>query len=347
MKVKIQKNYKIYITYVLCLFGFIIVFTSTVLFADWSIPYGFKKGQLAYYNSKTSKIFEEATAYGPMAFRVVDGLLWVLDSIKARINVYNKENKLLNSIEIKKMPKDCLLEDFSLVFNAQNKVDYMWVGEAATSCVYKVKYPDGKILAKAGSHGNNKGQILQIYQIESNPKNGGVIVGDIARGMIIIYDTKGNFINEIPWQGYGFAIDNENNISVLEYSPKTGYVWKIYSLDNFAIQNVVYLGWHDYQNPRIYGVLPSGELLVSFVPPGGYRGTLKLVAFNKNGYYRLGTHLQPPKAMNRFFVLDSSEKNVSKSVSCWLAQADFDSAPMGFFQVTKFTFNLREDLNHE
>ena len=53
--------------------------------AKWELKYGKEMQEVGFYNSNNSKDFAEDAPFGPMAFRVMDKKLWVLDSVRSRL----------------------------------------------------------------------------------------------------------------------------------------------------------------------------------------------------------------------------------------------------------------------
>ncbi len=300
--------------------------------ADWALPFGQGKGQVGFLNGSQVKPFEEASPLGPLAFRVLGDQAWVLDSLGGRLLAFDAAGRLTATVAVPGLASNTLLEDFALVPGPDGKPESVWVGDGADGLLRRVKAADGRLLAQTGGAGDRPGRFGQIRQIEAGP-DGAVFVGDVGRGVVAVFDGDGRFLRELPWQRSGFALDAAGNLGMIDFAESVGYLWRTYDPQGRLIR-AVHLGWGDHQNPRVWGLTPEGGPLVSFVPPGGYRGWLRLVAFSGFGRSLEAVQFQPPPSMNRF--VDRCGQPVPGKVGpFWLARADFEAAPAGRFAIVR------------
>jgi hypothetical protein len=305
----------------------------------WELPYGAGKGQVGFLNHKVRQIFEEASPLGPLAFRVFREQAWVLDSLQSRILVLDANGRLAQTIVIPGLASNTLLEDLALVPGPDGRVESVWIGDGADARLRRVRVADGTVMAEAGGAGDAPGQLRQIHQIEASPA-GEVWVGDLGRGRLIRFDGEGKWRCELPWSGSGFALHPHGGVSTLSFSEKVGYLWRTFNQEG-RLQQVVHLGWADHLNPRIWGLTAEGGLIVSFVPPGGFRGWLRLVVFHPSGRSGVPLQVVPPLAMNRFLDFDPGPWPAASVPKGWLARGDFERAPEGRFVIERWPKEVR------
>ena len=302
----------------------IVVFAPS-LFAEvpWKLEYGPENGKLAFFNANNTKKFAEDQPYGPMSVRVLPDTLWVLDSIGSRLYAFAKNNKLKKCIKIEGLPENLLLEDFALIIGRNGEPESAWIAEAAECKLYKISLKNGKILVKAGGHGREPGQIIQVNQLEVD-RSGRLYVGDIGRRVISVFTPYGEFIREIPWQCSGFAVNNSGQLFNLNYEDSAGYFLEIYSPKGQLISSS-HLGYPELTNARLWAVTPGKDIIVSFIPAGGFKGLLKLYQINRFGKLIKRIEFKPPQVMNRYLA------GINGLV--FLVEADFKAAPAGSFVV--------------
>lgn len=299
---------------------------------SWRVEYGKEPGRVACYNANTDKSFKEDQPYGPMSFRIHHGHLWLLDSIGARIHRFDEGNALKKTFEISDLPTNSLLEDFALITGAKGEPEAIWLAEAALCEVRKISLGSGKELVKIGGNGNQPGKFLQINQIEVD-RTGRLYVGDIGRAVIAVFTPYGELVRELPWQRSGFALDGAGRLHFLRYSESAGYFIVIYNSKG-QLEKSLHLGMAELTNPRVWAVSDKGNLIVSFIPAGGFKGTMRLFEISHFGKIVKRLEYSPPTSMNRY--LAGSEGRV------WLAEADYFSAPTGQFQVKSMNWSEKK-----
>lgn len=295
----------------------------------WQVNYGSEKGRVAVCNSKTDPKFAEDAPYGPMSFRVVQGQLWLLDSIGGKLLCINEKNEVKSELAIQGLAGNVLLEDFALVLGNSGKPESVWIADAADCVIRKISLAGGKELLRIGGNGGVAGKFLQINQLEVD-HGGRLYVGDYGRNVISVFTQYGELIREIPWENCGFAINNKGSLVLLAYRENAGYFRRTYSQKG-QIESNKHLGMSELQNPRIWGIAANGSLIVSFIPAGGFKGRLNLYELADTTQVANRAELVPPGSMNRF--LDFSGDRL------YLAEADFFSAPEGNFSVKSFNWD--------
>lgn len=309
--------------------GLMIAFTGNGYAQNWEVAYGSAKGHVAVFNSKTNPKFAEDAPYGPMAFRVVAGQLWLLDSIGGKLLTLNDKGELKNELIIKGLPDNVLLEDFALVTGNSDKVETFWVADAADCTIRKISVGSGKELLKIGGNGREAGKFLQINQLEVD-RGGRLYVGDYGRSVIAIFTQYGELIREIPWQNNGFAIDAKGRLHVIVYRENSGHFHRLYSQQGQLVQSN-HLGLNTLRNPKLWEILKNGNIAISFIPAEGFKGHLKFYEIAESAQILNRTELVPCATMNRFVSCSDNR--------LWIAEASFYTAPDGKFMVKSFAWD--------
>lgn len=299
---------------------------------SWKINYGSEKGSVAVYNSKTAPDFAEDAPYGPMALRIFDKNLWLLDSIGGKVYSFDSQNNLKTDVSVPGLEKFKLLEDFALVAGASGRPESIWVADAADCVLRKISLANGKELLRIGGRGSEPGKFMQINQIEVDA-GGRLYVGDYGRTVISVFTAYGELIREMPWQRCGFALDKKGQLHLLVYRENAGYFHRIYSSRGQLLKSI-HVGLAAFENPRVWSVGSDGSLMVSFVPAGGFKGSLRLVEIGEDARILNQLDFSPPGSMNRF--LASADHNV------FVAVADFFTAPEGSFTVKSVEWDVKK-----
>ncbi len=299
---------------------------------SWQINYGSDKGKVAVYNSKTDPKFAEDAPYGPMAFRIYDRSLWLLDSIGGRIYGFDQGNALKADVSIPGLEGFKLLEDFALVAGTSGNPESVWVADASDCFVRKISLADGKELLRLGGRGSESGKFLQINQLEVDA-GGRLSVGDYGRTVISVFTAYGELVREIPWQRSGFALDKKGRLHVLNYRERGGYFHRIYSARGQLLKSI-HVGLAELQNARVWSAGIDDSLLVSFVPAGGFKGSLQLVEVSDSAKITRKLNFVPPGSMNRYIA--SADQKI------FVAEADFFAAPEGAFAVKTVEWDVKK-----
>lgn len=306
------------------LFIILLTLCNSVQAQIWRLKYGDSKGKIAVFNKKTAKDFAEDAPFGPMAFRIVNNKLWLLDSCAGNLNQYGNNNRLLQSFQVATSGFK-LLEDFCFATHTTEKPEIAWIANAVNCRIYKVSLKNGKKLLTIGSHSEKTGTFLQINQLETDA-DGNLYVGDYGRSTISIFNIQGVHLGEIPWQLSGFAIDNIGQLHILHYEDNVGYSRRVYTKTGQLLKNY-HIGLNHLQDPRVWRINSSSDMLVSFVPKGGFKGKLEMFKIKQNSKVISLFKFVPPASMNRFIEMVNE--------TFFLAKADFFKAPKGTFSINK------------
>ncbi|NCB39344.1 MAG: hypothetical protein EOM80_11310 [Erysipelotrichia bacterium] len=296
----------------------------------WKVAYGDEKGKVAVFNSKTDPKFAEDAPFGPMAFRIVGDSMWLLDSVGGKLYNFNAKNELKASIAFSGLEKNSLLEDFALVKGASAVPETVWFADAADCSIRKVSIANSKELLRIGGNGSTPGKFLQISQLEVDA-GGRLYVGDCGRNVISVFTTYGELIRELPWQNTGFVVDKKGRLHLLVWHETSGYLHRIYSQQGQLIKSL-HIGLGDLQNARIWSIREDGAMVVSFIPAGGFKGTLKLLVLSEDSRVLKKLEFTPPGSMNRF--IEEADQKIL------LAVADFFAAPEGEFSVKSIEWDV-------
>lgn len=293
--------------------------------AEWKVKFGPHPDQVRWLNASVVPHYEEASALGPMSFRLHGGNAWIADSLAGRLLCVAPDGKIKGSVVIPGVASNTLLEDFALVQEPDGKLRGAWVADGADLIVRFVSIPEGKELLRVGGPGNQPGQFKQIHQVEVSA-SGRLYVGDYGRGTITIFDPLGKLLFELPWEKSGFAVTPQDTLHTVIFSPNAGYALITYGPDGNLL-NSAHLGHPAHQNPRIWSVDRDGQAVISFIPPSGFRGILYLQTFSPEGMLTSGSSFRPPQTMNRFLTQ-------GEDGSWYVAVGDFEAAPRGFLTIT-------------
>ena len=290
---------------------------------SWSLEYGKDPGKVSVFNSNTDSSFREDQPYGPMSFRIHKRNLWVLDSIGSKIYCFDSANHLRKSLNLTGFPENLILEDFALIPGSNGEPESVWIAEAALCEVRKISLGSGKELVKIGGNGNEAGKFLQINQLETD-RTGRLYVGDIGRSVISVFTPYGELVREIPWQRSGFALDNQSRLHLIRYSESAGYFADVFTPKG-QLEKSLHIGMPELTNPRLWAIAANGNMVLSFVPAAGFKGSLKLFELSPYGKIVRKLEFSPPGSMNRYLAGSAGQ--------IWLAEADFAAAPAGKFLV--------------
>jgi len=301
--------------------------------AGWSLNYGNGENQLGYYNSTVNPKLEEASGLGPMSFRIHGADAWITDSIGGRILCVAPDGKNKLTILVPQAPANTLIEDIALESGTDGKPAFVWAADGADGTIKKLRIPEGGEVLRVGGQGNEPGKFVQISRLEVG-KSGRLYVGDIGRKVVAVFDVSGKLEREYPWEGSGFCLDSKERLCLLSFSEAVGHVCRKFNTDGILAE-VIHLGQPFAQNPKVWWSDENDSITVSYIPQGGFRGSLALISYDKFGAVTAESSVKPPKGMNRF--LDKSETSIpSETFQIWKAEADFDTAPQGRFQIVVF-----------
>lgn len=318
-------------------FAAVIGISSLGLAQTWSLEYGSAKNQLSYFNSKNTPDFAEDSPYGPMSFRVVGDRLWVLDSIAGKLSCFDKNSKLVNSVEVPNLQGFKLLEDFAIAFDSSNRPEYVWIANAADLLIKKISVKDGKVVATIGGSGSEQGKFLQVNQLEVDAI-GRLYVADIAKSLVSVFSSNGSFIREQSWQSSGMVIDKAENLHLLYYSDKSGYSHQVYNVSGQLVRST-HLGLNDNTNARIVEANLDGSIIISLVPAGGFKGVMSLYKIGASGVITEKLEFVPAMVMNRGLYI--AEDKV------FIAETDFEAAPSAKFVIKPLKWEEKKSEGHK
>lgn len=284
---------------------------------SWRIPYGTAESAVGF--THPSKTNPEDPSFGPLSVRVHGKELWVADSVNGRILCFAADGSRQRILALADAPENTLIEDFS-VDVANNRI---WLADAADGQVVALDFHTGAKLVRCVLPG---GRAAQIKQIETG-RDGSVLIWDLGKASLLRCAADGSLLNQWPIEPSGFAIDNEMQIHDLLANALHGLLWRVRDLHGKEVRHV-HIGLPDYYNPRIWAVTSTGALLLSVIPPGGFKGHLHLMTVLPSGAIARVRRFAPALTMNRFVSLATDG-------SLWLCRADFTKAPQGFVGVER------------
>ena len=283
----------------------LIIGLSTPAFSDWKIQFGSDSSQAGL----TPPAGAEDFPVGPSSYRMVEDNLWVLDAAKGRVLCFNAENKLINDIKIPGLPAKFILDDFALQM-ADGKPVSIIVTESMDRQIVKFSLT-GEEQLKIKTN-----ELLQLDEIGIDT-NGQFYVGDFAKEKIAVFSADGKMLRTIPWQGSGFAIDQENNLHTITFTDNIGHTHIKLSPDGKELAKQE-LGMPEVQNPRIWDINAKGEMLLSVVPPAGSAIDHSLLTFSVSGEILNKAVFKNPYYIKRYLMAGKD--------TVWLVSADYSSA---------------------
>ena len=319
-----------------CLLASLLMFSSTALLADLSIPYGEGTGKVDYSNNNKFEDFEEPLPYGPLSFRMVGDKIWVADTVGGKLMQYDNKGKLISEFSVvpdggkaytvdnEGFPNvNLFIEDFAPVLGEYGDVKAWWVVDSVENRLLKFS-PEGNILAAL--HDDEFGQ---LFRVEVG-RSGHLFVADKGTRKIYIYDSEGNYLSDQNWEWSGMAVAgkndylyrliyfNEEDRNILVATDVEGKVIKSKTLDV------------EMDNPELWWVDEvAGEAVITYTPKTGFDGYFNIVRVGLDGKVRATGKLLAPLVMNRFIDnLDYSEVYIGK--------CNFAEAPKGNFEIVPF-----------
>ncbi|GAB4280397.1 MAG: hypothetical protein Kow0029_24930 [Candidatus Rifleibacteriota bacterium] len=281
---------------------------------NWELMFGKEASQLGFVNPPPGP---EDPPLGPASFRLVEGNIWVLDSVKGQVLCFNPENKLTANVKIPGLPKQFYLDDFAIQLKDGKPVS-IWVAERFSNEIIKVSM-NGKELARTKT-----GQ-AQLDQLEVD-STGQLYVGDFGKSELAVYSSEGKKLRKMPWQLSGFAVDASDNLHMINFNDGTGHQHVILSPDGKELSRTE-IGFANMQNPRLWHVTANNDILVSFIPESGDPTKNILVKISAKGLIEKKLGFTNPYYINRYLLLDDK--------SCWLANADYLKAPEQTIKISR------------
>ena len=294
--------------------------------AQVQLGYGKDAGQVAFVNPTSHPGWEEPLPLGPLSFRATASDVWVADSCGGKVFRFDLNGKLMQEIRVVQDSSQALWEDIALSRKTDGTVDGFYLFNGSTQEIWRCDL-HGKVLAKTGGRGEEKGHFLQGTLIEIGP-SGTQYVADKARRVISVLAPDGKCRREIDWQWSGFFIDSKENIYRLHWNDEE-------KKTHLLVQDVQGKQTLDlplelpaeHFNPELWTLTSKGNLFVTYITAKGFEGKLKTAEINRQGKIVTSAELTPPLVMNRMLC----PSNVPGKL--WLAAGDFNHAPKGELKI--------------
>ena len=284
----------------------VLAFTSPA-FTNWELPFG-KEDQRVGVSAPMN---EQDAPDGPASYRVVNGNLWVLDSVKGRVLCFSGENKLIQTVIFPTLKPEFILSDFALQLSSAGEVQAVVTVDTRAKEIVVVDAA-GKELRRIKAD-----SMTQLDEVDVDSE-GRIYVGDYAAGSISVFAADGQVQRSFPWQVSGFVTDLQNNLHLLDYKEGSGHALVTLAADGQEIARQE-LGMPEMQNPRIWSVNASGERLVSMVPPSGNPAEQVLCSISADGKIIAKADFTNPYYINRYLAAGDGH--------AWLVKADYLKAP--------------------
>lgn len=306
------------------LFVVVNMLISAAAFAQISLDYGTKKGQVAFLNQKNTEIFEEPYPLGPLSFKVFANKFYIADSIGGKILVLNKKNEMVEAIKVTDKPASIIIEDIALE-TEKGKVTAFWLIDSMTNNLMKVN-KKGEKVATIDSE-----SLAQPFRVEISA-SGRIYVADKIKRKIFAFEPDSHkLVLELPWQWSGMALSPDVDIIYRVFYAEESQSSFLVSADkNGTITKEVQLNLGKHFNSDLWWVDESKqEFVMTYSDSAKHvrRFTIARVGFD--GEVKGKKELIPPYVMNRY--IDKNGNNV------WLGDANYAEAPDGQFKIKSFT----------
>ena len=313
-----------------------ILFSTSSIFAEIAVPYGEGPGKVDYTNNNKYEELEEPLPFGPMSFRLIGDKTWVADSVGGKLMQFDNNGKLLKEFSVLPVgakpyeidedgfpTPNILIEDIAPVLGQYGDVEAWWVADSSDNKLIKFS-ADGKVLALLQDPDYG-----QLYRIEVGA-GGHLFVADKGTRKIYIYDSKGDFVNEINWEWSGMAVTgkednlyrliyfNEENRNMLVKTDLSGKV--IYS----KVINI------EMSDPELWWVDEAkGEAVITYTPLEGFEGDYNIIRVDMGGKVIASGKIHAPFVMNR--IIDHADYE-----AVFIGKCNYAEAPQGNFEIVPF-----------
>ncbi|MEW6710737.1 MAG: hypothetical protein AB1403_13000 [Candidatus Riflebacteria bacterium] len=292
----------------------ILFITASIIpaMASWEIKFGKAAGEVGF----AQPVNEEDFPLGPHSFRLVNGTLWVADSVNGKIINFDKEGKLLQEIKIPGLDGQFFIDDFAVQLK-EGKVESIWAAERFKTELIRFS-ADGKELGHIKGSG-----LVQLDQL-AVASNGQLYVGDYGKALITVFDESGKKLREIPWQMSGFALDQADKLHMINFVEGSGHQHIVLDNQGKEIAKKA-IGFAEMQNPRLWQVSAQGDIFVSFIPKSGDPTKNILVTIDEKGTILQKLNYINPYYISRYLLIDDSQ--------AWLVKADYLKAPASTIKI--------------
>lgn len=290
----------------LTLFVLSAILLAVPAMCDWNISFGESESQVSFSAPKGAEDFP----MGPNSFRMINDDLWVLDSVGGRLLSFDKNGKLTEKIKIPGLGKEFYLDDFAAQID-NGKIVSFWVAERFANVLTRVSR-DGKELAKAASE-----SLAQLDELAVDSK-GQLYVGDYGKSQLAVFSNEGQFLRAIPWQLSGFAVDQADNLHMINFVSGSGHQHLALNSEGKELFRTD-IGLSDMQNPRLWKVGENDSIIISFIPQTGNPTKNVLFSIAKDGTIVKKLDYKNPYYIARYLVLGEKK--------CWVVDADYLKAP--------------------
>lgn len=296
---------------------------SLPLFAQVTLAFGSKDGEVAYINQNSHPGIEEPLPLGPLAFRVTPTNVYVADSVGGKIIIADKEKGFVAAVKLTEKPAEMLLDDLALEIGKDGRASAFWVIDAMTNSLIKFSAEGKKQLIISS------GKLVQPYRLEIS-NSGLLFVADKGARSIFAFDQKGNLIVEMPWDWSGMALSPDADILYRLFFAResgTSFLVSANAEGKLTMERELNLGEHF--NAELWWVdEEKQECVLTYATSQSYQASLIIARVGFDGEVKAKDNFEVPFAMNRFLDRNGGE--------IWAGAADYSQAPQGSLKLIKF-----------
>ncbi len=320
----------------ICLLASLLMFSANSLFSDVVIPYGEGEGKVDYTNTNRYKDLEDPLPFGPLSFRLVGDKTWVADSVGGKLMQFDSNGKLLSEFSVLptgakpyEIEKDgfptpnILIEDIAPVIGQDGKLEAWWVADSIDNKLLKFS-ADGKIQAQLDDPDYG-----QLFRIEVGA-GGHLFVADKGTRKIYIYDSNGDYVNDLNWEWSGMAVSGkeDNLYRLIYFNEENRNMLVATNLNGDVIKSKVIE--IEMSDPELWWVDEAkGEAVITYTPLEGFEGHYNIIRINLEGKVLASGKLPAPFVMNRIIDHADYEK-------VFIGKCNYSEAPNGNFEIVPF-----------
>lgn len=283
---------------------------ETTLTFQW----GSAETALGFYRGDDAVEGQESPI-GPASFAVdAEGNLFIADTFNRRIKKFSIAGRLLEAYGGDAPPFGYIADvrvapDGSLLFLDEENQQV-------------VRLAGGAPIQKFGGAGEGPGLFLQA-RLLGVAGDGTVVVGDMGKNELLLFDNLGKYLRSFPWNDNGFHVTPAGTLLELDYDEKKGYTLVERDLAKGRPKTRFEVGLPDRVRAAVVGADDEGRVTLSF-------STLGTDAVEFSTWSREGKRLHDFTAPRSTEIRQASVMGIGR-IFCLIA--DPAAAPAGDLKI--------------